>query len=130
MRTFHLQTAPISLNSIYNNVKGRGRVKTKEYTQWINAVLWELKAQNRSNMPAVTGYFGIDISFCRSMTRADIDNLCKPIIDCLVKAGIVPDDRKLERLSIEKSTDQGVYINIYDMNDEALFQIKEVKKQK
>lgn len=111
-------------------MKGRGRVKTKEYTQWINTVLWELKAQNRSNMPVVNGYFGIEISFHRSMTKSDIDNLCKPIIDCLVKSGIVPDDRKLERLSIEKSTDEGVYINIYDMDDETKLQIKTIKGNK
>ena len=127
MRTFHLQTEPISLNSIYNNVKGKGRVKTKKYTTWTNDVLWELKAQNRSNMRVVDGYFGIEITFHRQLTKADIDNCIKPLVDCLVKAGIVPDDRKLERVSIEKSTEQGVYISIYDMNDEAQKQLEALK---
>lgn len=50
----------------------------------------------------------------KSLIRGDIDNYCKPIIDCLVKKKYITDDRYIQRLVVEKvkGNKEGVEIEI------------------
>lgn len=126
VRTIYLDDVkPFSLNNAYANA-GKRRVMSKPYDKWTKDVIEKLVSQNRNMMPVVKGYFGLSIQFDRRLSKADIDNCIKPLVDCMVKANIIPDDRKLEKVCIQKTTDAGIYIEIYDMNESANKQIREV----
>jgi len=89
---------PPSTNTLYMNVRGRGRVKTRRYLTWIKnagGVLMALKVK------PVSGRVNVSISILRPDKRKrDIDNLAKAILDLLVNHKIIEDDRYIERLTI------------------------------
>lgn len=89
--------APPSANACFRNAAGKGRVKTKVYTDWITAAGWEIAVQNPG---CVSGPYHLQISIRRASLRRDLDNFCKPISDLLVTMGIVDDDRFAESLSV------------------------------
>lgn len=85
---------PISLNNMFANVKGRGRVKTKRYNTWTHhaaAMLGDQKPLPRANGPVrillAVGEVGVS-------PLLDGDNCLKPILDALVNAGVIPDDNR------------------------------------
>lgn len=92
-----LTLKPISLNNAYNNVRGRGRVKTKEYDTWKMLACRELRIQSQ---PHIECAYRLFIRVGRKLTKADIDNLVKPISDALVAIGATPDDRKMTGVDI------------------------------
>lgn len=99
---YTLTLKPISLNNAYKNVRGRGRVKTKEYEAWHLGAAMELRGQFLSKgRPTFEGPYSLDIRVGRKQTKADVDNLIKPIADALVKAGMTPDDRKMTGVNIK-----------------------------
>jgi len=117
VKTFKMLTKPIPLNNVYANKKKGGRTKTQRYRTWCNAVGWELKAQHSSLNPIVSGAYGLIITTGRKVTRADIDNIIKPIADALVRMNITPDDSKMEYVSVEKTDQDHTNITVLDMGD-------------
>ena len=108
---------PISLNEIYKNNKkpcGRGRSKTDKYKKWLTATGWEVRTHN---IEPIKGPYQLELHVGRKSTRADSDNLIKPIADLLVSLGITEDDAKMTRCSSEFVTDR----------DNVLIRIKEHK---
>lgn len=90
---------PPTVNHLYANIPGRGRVKSKRYHTWINAVNWQVAAQNPSK---VTGEVEVAIFVKRPDKRKrDLDNLCKASLDMLVSNALIEDDSKIVKLSIE-----------------------------
>lgn len=87
--TFELAVPP-SVNAMYRNVPGRGRVRTSAYNAWLQGELKALVAQRaRPVLPPVS------ISmFMPETMRGDISNRAKACEDLLVKAGVIPDDNK------------------------------------
>ena len=82
---------PPSVNVLTKNVRGKGRVKTKRYMEWIRAAGWDLQAQGRGrnfNNPVV-----VSIALSEK-SRMDLDNCAKAAIDLLVEHRVIPDDRK------------------------------------
>jgi len=105
-----LPIKPISINACF---QGR-RFKTKEYDAFIQEMLYSMK-----KIPTIKG----DIEVCiflhlKSLTRSDIDNFCKPIIDCVVKKGWIEDDRYIQRLEVIKikSPQEAIEIEIKSLN--------------
>lgn len=96
MITLTLPTPP-STNRLFRNVPGRGRVKTTEYTSWINTAGWSLASQLVGQANQIPGKVKVSILFRR--TRGDLDNLVKPVLDLLVKHGTISDDRHVEAVS-------------------------------
>lgn len=81
---------PPSVNALYANVAGKGRVKSARYRTWLNAAGWELKARKRGK---VSGDYQLWIWAERpDKRRRDLGNLEKPISDLLVANGVVEDD--------------------------------------
>lgn len=82
---------PPSTNNLFVNAGKKGRVKSKEYKSWLNAVVPDLRQQMRpAVMPVevvVTVFGGGDFNRDR-----DTDNFGKPCGDALVAAGVLPGD--------------------------------------
>lgn len=105
METFKLKVKPLSVNKAW---KGR-RFKTPEYIsyEWEVAVL----------LPKIKISGDVDILIEYHMNFAklsDIDNPSKPLLDILVKQGLIDDDRKIWHLDQYKfqSDENFIYIEI------------------
>lgn len=94
-RRYRIGTAPPSLNNASVNVRGRGRVKVKRSVKWAEAAGWELIEQGRCK---IDGPFGFAMRVNPAATKADLDNLVKPVVDLLVQMFFVDDDRNLATL--------------------------------
>lgn len=92
---------PPSVNSLYANVPGRGRVKSKRYKTWLNAVNWSVAEQAPQR---IDGEVEVSI-FCKKTTkrREDIDNKIKAVLDLLVSNHLIEDDSKVVKVSAEWS---------------------------
>lgn len=87
MPTFSLSLSP-SVNRMFRNVSGIGRVKASNYRSWIRGELKSLVAQRaRPVQPPVSVRIVLPIG-----TRGDPDNRQKAVLDLLKRAGIIPDD--------------------------------------
>jgi crossover junction endodeoxyribonuclease RusA len=81
---------PPSLNNLYMNVHGRGRVKAPSYRAWATEVIWLIKARNIAQFQVPVS---ITIDLAPPTKRAfDLDGKAKAAIDCLVAAGVLQDD--------------------------------------
>lgn len=82
---------PPSVNSVYANVFGKGRVKRKAYKDWIKSAGWELQAQRpRKFTERVRVVIGINPP---RKNAGDVDNRVKPVLDLLVRHQVIPDDK-------------------------------------
>lgn len=93
--TLRLETPP-SVNNLFRNVRGRGRVKTSAYRSWQNAAVFSIFAQTPPHRLIAAPYF-IRIDLPLKM-RGDIDGRLKAAIDALVAAGVLSDDRHVMSL--------------------------------
>jgi crossover junction endodeoxyribonuclease RusA len=92
---------PVSVNNLFLNVRGRGRIPSPAYRQWREDAGWALKAQKP---PRIPGPIEIAVDLTPPDKRArDIDNLFKGILDLLVTHGIIDgdDSRTVRRVSAE-----------------------------
>lgn len=81
---------PPSVNGLYLNKPGRGRVATPEYRAWKEQAGWELKAQKPPKMDArCTIEIHID-----DKRQGDAGNREKAVVDLLVSHGVIVDDSK------------------------------------
>lgn len=92
---------PPSINSMYRNVPGRGRVASKGLREWKEAAGWKLQAQPRQQFH---GPFRIKLYLPQDM-RGDVDGRLKAAIDLLVAHRVTPDDRFAQSVSSERSAD-------------------------
>ena len=89
MTEFRLPLPP-SVNSLYANVPGKGRIKSDRYRKWLSAAGWAIKEQRPK---PITGDYALWI-YCErpDQRKRDIGNLEKAVSDLLVKHGIISDD--------------------------------------
>ena len=94
---------PPSINLKYECVDGR-RVKTQLYKNWIEANCKKMLHQfnNYKIPPDVPAFLKIRANVARIR---DLDNLIKPISDCLQKAGFIPNDCYFDELDVKRSSE-------------------------
>lgn len=80
---------PPSLNTMYVNVPGKGRVKNGKYRMWHNSVVPYLALAMHRASGAVHVHYQFHLG---SAFRGDVSNRVKPAEDALVEAGIITDD--------------------------------------
>jgi Holliday junction resolvase RusA-like endonuclease len=85
--TYVLAVCPSVNKCFANSVKGRR--KTRAYTSWARGELKALIAQ-RAKPIGVPANISITLPI---KTRGDCDNRIKPVVDLLVRAGVLQDDR-------------------------------------
>ena len=93
---------PFSANQMYVPIARGKLVKSKKYNAWIEK---NLKIMIEEMSPVNNFPVNIELLVMANhlwRQKNDIDNLAKPLIDLLVKAGIVPDDssRYIENVHI------------------------------
>lgn len=82
-------TMPPSLNNMYPSGAGGGRYRSPEYDAWIRTATKELEAQRAR---PVVGRVEIAITLEDRAHRYDPDNRVKPLLDLLVKLGLIDGD--------------------------------------
>jgi crossover junction endodeoxyribonuclease RusA len=89
---------PPSVNNLYASAGGR-RVKSRHYVSWQRDALWRIKLLRQ---PSIRGQVMVTIyGHPKDRRKRDIDNIVKPILDTLVRAGIIEDDRHVVKLRAE-----------------------------
>ncbi len=86
--TFHLPIPP-SVNELFRNVPGKGRVKTQVYNDWRAHALTSIRMQQ---LTPIDGHVLIRLNVEMAGNRADLDNRVKAIFDAIVEAKIIRDD--------------------------------------
>lgn len=81
---------PPSVNNIFRNLPGRGRVKTHDYNDWQAFALTHIRQQA---VAPVSGRVVVTFGVERASNTADIDNRIKAMLDTIVEAGIIEDDK-------------------------------------
>lgn len=90
---------PPSTNNLFFNVPKRGRVKSPRYQAWEGEAGLLLKAQKPGRL---TGNVEMILTVPQK-TRADLDNLAKPILDLLVTHSVIEDDGKpVQRVTVQR----------------------------
>jgi len=89
-----LKIKPLSVNKVW---QGR-RFKTKDYKDYEQEVLLTLE-KNEMIMGDVEVVFEFNL---KNDKRSDIDNFIKPLLDIIVKKGIIEDDRFIKHLDVYK----------------------------
>lgn len=103
---------PPSVNALYRNVPGRGRVKTQRYLTWLRAAGNEVLAQ-APGQPSIRGAVSIAIAVYRpDKRRRDLGNLEKAVTDLLVTYAMIDDDRHVASLLLEWRAGEGSGIEV------------------
>ncbi len=89
---------PPPLSRCFRNHGARGRVKTRDYRQWISRALRGLVPQRPGRVP---GDVRVHIVMRRKDAFSDGDNRLKGLGDILKRSGIIRDDSLLQRYTIE-----------------------------
>lgn len=101
---------PPSANNLRKSFVRGGKVvsvKAENYSNWRKSAIWEIAAQRVGRMD---GPYSISIAAqrnWRSKRARDIDNVIKPTLDALVKAGVIKDDSLVESVSAKWADDLG-----------------------
>ena len=100
-----LKIKPLSVNKVW---QGR-RFKTQDYKNYEEEVYYNLPKKH------VSGFVHITFSFyIKSFKRSDVDNFIKPLLDVIVKKGLIQDDRFVKKVTAEKyqSEEEKIIIDI------------------
>lgn len=95
---------PPSVNNLFLNRQGRGRIRSPEYRAWAEEAGWII---GTTKQPKLKGRVQVSIAYrAPDRRKRDIDNLLKPILDLLVTHQIIEADdstcvRKVEAEWVE-----------------------------
>jgi Holliday junction resolvase RusA-like endonuclease len=85
---------PISVNNLYANVRGRGRVPTARYNAW----KWHAAAMLAEQRPLVKHAGPVAVRLAVGEVGVapgmDLDNCAKAVLDALKTAGVIQDDNR------------------------------------
>lgn len=111
---------PPSVNAAYANRKfgkGRGRFKSKAYTDWLkeaDAAFLRQKAKRTIGRP-IAGPYEVHMTFAMERRRwnSDVDNRVKVCSDALKRYELIEDDRKCEKLTATWGPVDGVFLRVF-----------------
>lgn len=87
---------PPSVNALWFNRPGVGRVRSTTYQTWIKSAGWELRSQRP---PRIAGDISVSIRAGRTSKRRDLDGCLKALLDILVTHEVIEDDRYVTALA-------------------------------
>ena len=93
---------PPTVNHLYRTSRNGVRYKTSQGREWQN-VTASIMAAAKINRKPYDGDVALEIVFRTADRRKwDIDNRVKALQDCLAMAGVIEDDRQIQRLLVER----------------------------
>lgn len=98
---------PLSINRAW---QGR-KFKTKEYDQYISDMFYLLPKELKIDPENLHFIFHLKQT---TFLKADVDNFIKPLLDIMVKKGILEDDRFVKKITIEKVVSDEYKIEIVE----------------
>lgn len=110
----NIQHAPPSVNNLYFNVPGKGRVKSNRYKIWRSAASWDIKAAKPSSFSCKVI---LDLTVEKPKgVRSDISNRIKAIEDVLVEMGVLVDDSQIEEVRARWGAVKGARIELREFD--------------
>lgn len=96
---FFMESMPPSVNNMFWNKPGKGRVKSDTYRTWRSAAGWDIQ---RARPQKIKGHFRLSLTFAEAKRRSnsDLDNRAKACLDLLVEHQIVEDDSLADSISL------------------------------
>ena len=86
---------PPSLNRMYRAISGRS-ILSKPGREYYERAVWDIKAQLPRGWRPITARVRVTVKATPpDRRRRDLDNLWKPILDALTKAGVWGDDSQV-----------------------------------
>lgn len=104
---------PPSLNNIYVNVPGKGRVKSSRYRTWKTAAGWDVKLARIVQIGGPV-HLSIIVEKPRGV-RSDISNRIKPLEDLLTDMDVLVDDSQVMKVSAEWGDIKGFRVEIMEV---------------
>ena len=101
MIVFRIPTPP-SVNNLFANVAGRGRVRSARYGAWSNAAAWAMKTEGGRARTWALIETPVEVEIGLGAIRGDIDNRAKGCLDLLVKMAVIKDDSLVHKLILER----------------------------
>lgn len=98
---------PLSTNALW---RGGRRYKTKEYISYIEEMSYLLPKNLKLDLNNINIILHLKSS---TYNKSDTDNYIKPILDILVKNGIIKDDRYITKITVEKRISDNYCIEIF-----------------
>ena len=99
-----IKVKPLSVNRVW---QGR-RFKTPLYKQYEKDCSWFLKGKK------IDGDVEIHFKFyIKHEKTSDLDNFIKPLLDLIVKAGLIDDDRFVKKIIAQKFKSDEEYIKVF-----------------
>lgn len=93
---------PPTVNHLYRTSRSGVRYKTAQGRDWQNTTA-AIMAMAKTNRRPYSGDVALEIVFQTADRRKwDIDNRIKALQDCLAMAGVIEDDRQIQRLHVER----------------------------
>ena len=100
---------PPSVNAMFRNLKGRGRVATDVYVDWKGHAGWRLREQRPE---AIHGPVLIVFNIERTNNQADVDNRVKATLDLLVAHKVIDDDKHVSGFAVAWSPKRNALMRI------------------
>jgi crossover junction endodeoxyribonuclease RusA len=98
MTTFTVPIPP-SVNALYRNAPGKGRVKTERYRTWIQAAGWDVRDQKPEHQPGQVAVC-YRLPWPTDKRKRDLGNYEKALSDLLVLHNVIEDDSKIVDLRL------------------------------
>ncbi len=108
--TFKLPYPP-SVNCLYSNIPGTGRIKTRSYKAWLIEAGYTIRI---AGTPRVNGPVELSYIFQDKPGVRDLGNIEKATTDLLVSMGCIDadDSKTVRKITLEWGSEKGVIVTI------------------